>query len=144
MRVDDVADVGVVEEVVALAELEVKLPVGSDRGGGYDATGKAAVVALADDAGGADGSCEEVVIFFAAVGGEDNRLGASFGFGVEFDWVGDDEGVVLIRVDEVGDRVVDDGGGGGVDEGFAGTVPGAVNSCGNFEEGACAVDVYFL
>ena len=39
---------------------------------------------------------------------------------------------------------MDDGGGGGVHEGFAGAVPGAVNPCGDFEEGACAVDVYFF
>ena len=103
MRVHNVADVGVVEEVVAFAELEVELPIRGDGGGGDDTVGEAAVVVLADDAGGADGGGEEgVVVFWAAVGGEDERFGAGFGFGVVLDWVGDHEGVVFVCVDEVG------------------------------------------
>lgn len=118
VRVDDVPDVGVVEEVVSIPELEMELPVWSDGGGGQHTAGEAAVVALADDAGGADGAGEEVVVCGGAVGGDDERFGDGFGFAVVFNGIWDDEGVGLGGGDKVRDGVVDDGGGGRVDEGF--------------------------
>lgn len=111
-----VAHVGEVEKVGVLAELVLGLPVGE----GAQQAGHDLHVALAEDAGGADGGGEEVRGGRVVVVRQDEGLGHGFGGGVVFRLLlgrGED-GVGFVGVGEGGDGVVDHGRGGGVDESF--------------------------
>ena len=109
--VGDVTDVGEVEEVVVVAELEFRLTFGI----GAQHAGDHLHVAFAEDASGAEGDGEHGAVL--AVGFEDEVFGDAFGFGVVFFLLGAaEDGPSLVGVDEVADGVVDDGCGAGVYE----------------------------
>merc|ERR1711977_237610 len=115
MGVGDVADLGEVEEVLVRADLDFGLPAVV----GGQARREQLHVAFAEHGRGPDGGGEEFGVRGGAVGGEDVEFGLGFGGGVVFRLVGaHDQRVGFVGVDEVGDGVVDDGGGAGVDEGF--------------------------
>jgi len=115
VRVRDVGDFGVVEEVLVVAQLELGLAavVGGQHGR------EQLDVARAKHGAGPDGGGKEIRVGGGAVGGEDVQLCLGFGGGVVLRLVlAHDDRVGLVGADQVGAGVVNDAGGAGVHEGF--------------------------
>lgn len=115
VRVRNVGDFGVVEEVLVVAQLELGLAavVGGQHGR------EQLDVAGAEHGAGPDGGGEEVGVGGGAVGGEDVQLCLGFGGGVVLRLVlAHDDRVGLVGADEIGAGVVNDAGRAGVHEGF--------------------------
>ena len=130
-----------IEEIGVVAELEACLGAfvcAVEARDGLD-------IAFAKNDGGADRAGEDwgagvVVGARLAVSGEDEGFCDAFGFRVGFALGGGaEDGVCFVGVNEWSEGVVDDGGGGGVDEGFDGW------GCrGAGEEVTGSVNVYFF
>jgi hypothetical protein len=115
VRVRDVGDFGVVEEILVVAKLELGLAavVGGQHGR------EELHVAGAKHGTGTDCGGEEVGVGGSAVGGEDVQLCLGFGGGVVLRLVfAHNDRVSLVGADQVGASVVDDAGGAGVHEGL--------------------------
>ena len=115
VRVRDVGDFGVVEQVLVVAELELGLAAVVRGHHGRQQLD----VAGAEHGTRSDGGGEEVGVRGGAVRGQDVHLGLRLGGGVVLRLVlAHDDRVGLVGADQVGARVVDDAGRAGVHKGL--------------------------